>query len=204
MSKLLPQMEPPQQGELIRSFVALELPDHVRKSLAAIQAELQKAHADVKWISPGNIHLTLAFLGQIAPETARSVACRLDVIAASTLPFSFHVSGLGTLGKRNFVRVICANITAPCPTLEGLHDDVSEGMSELGFSLENRAFRPHLTLGRVRSARGLDTIKSLIDAGGDAPFGQVQVTRILLLRSDLRPGGPEYSCLHESTLSASP
>jgi 2'-5' RNA ligase len=187
--------------DMVRAFVAVEISDAVRQRLADEQARLGKSRARVSWVAPEKIHLTLAFLGDVLPEQAQTIGPALDGVGAQTAPLSYTVAGLGYFGSNRSPRVVWAGITKGADRLGVLQQRVGAALRALGFALESRPFRPHLTLGRVRSSREAAELAALIDSASDAPCGVVPVDRVLLMRSELRPQGAVYSVLHVSPLA---
>lgn len=186
-------------GEVLRTFVALEIGEDVRASLRAAQERLKAAGASVSWVPVGNIHLTLVFLGHIFESRVAALAEGLDQVAGKFEPFAFEVTGLGVFGSARHPRVIWAGVQAP-PVLEALQREVAGVATSLGIALDDRPFRPHLTLGRVRGPQNLGALTSAFAAIKNTPHGSVRVGRLLLMRSQLDPRGARYSVLHESRL----
>lgn len=191
-------------GHLTRAFVAIEMNDEVRNNLSAVQAELKKTDAHVKWIKPENMHLTLSFLGDLSTDTITRICEQLDIIGARTRPLSLTVTGLGTFGKRHSTRIIWAGFTGDVKALCELQTGIHLAMDDLGLSLDDKSFSPHMTIGRVRSARGIDKVKRILETKRDADFGHLEAARVVLMKSVLTPAGPEYSLLHKSPLTLSP
>ena len=185
----------------VRAFVALKLGPEVREALAAAERRLQRAPARVGWVRPENIHLTLAFLGDITLSGVGAIAGTLDSIGRHTAPFSFAVEGIGSFGGRR-PRVVWAGIPAPSagPVI-ALQKPVADALQLLGYRLEDRAFQPHLTLGRVRSSAGAEARVRALAELRDARFGQVEAGSVFLMRSQLLSAGPAYSILHEAPLA---
>lgn len=183
----------------IRAFVALELSDTVRSGLEKAVIPLRKTGAHVSWVPSDNLHLSLAFLGDIFEVTARLAGSALDEAARSGTGFFFDVSGLGTFGSRRSPRVIWAGV-AESPALNSLYEHTTDLLRALDIAIDRRPFRPHITLGRVRSARGRDALVEALAAVGPIHFGRVEVTRMLLMQSTLTPRRAVYSVLHAATL----
>jgi RNA 2',3'-cyclic 3'-phosphodiesterase len=190
--------------DMVRAFVAVAISDDVRRRLAEEQARLRRTGARVSWVAPENIHLTLAFLGDVFPERIAGIGAALTRIGAATVPFEFAVAGLGYFGSQRSPRVIWAGITEGAEALGVLQQRVDRALRELDFTLEDRPFKPHLTFGRVRAPGGADELAARIDAARDVACGTVAVDRVLLMRSELRPAGPIYTVLHDAPLSGPP
>lgn len=187
---------------LVRSFVALEINAEVRSALAQIQNELKKTGAHVSWVPAVNIHLSLAFLGDVPRAMIGSVAQALCEAGCGTPAFSFTVAGVGSFGSRRSPRVIWAGVR-PEPLLIELHARVVTFLRRVGMTLERREFHPHLTLGRVRSSRGRAELSRALETVQLLDAGTVQATRAVLMQSVLQSTGARYSVLHEAPLRPS-
>jgi len=191
---------PPEQ--LLRTFIAVELPADVRTALAREQARLKRLGANVGWVAPDNIHITLLFLGDIFGAQVAPLAAALDAVAAHHAPFELAVQGLGWFGPPRSPRVVWAGVSDPTHQLAALQQEVEEQARALELRTEARPFHPHLTLGRVRPG-GHATLPALTEAlrqAIDTPYGRCAVGTVRLMQSRLGPGGALHSPLHESIL----
>ena len=94
----------------MRAFIAIELPKNIKASLAGLQEELKTSGADIKWVEPENIHLTLKFLGEIDEIVFNKVIKILGDIGLEINPFQLSICSLGAFPKINFPRVIWVGI----------------------------------------------------------------------------------------------
>jgi RNA 2',3'-cyclic 3'-phosphodiesterase len=184
----------------MRCFVAIDLPDDVRAAVAAAQERLRGAapKADVRWVAPGSMHLTLKFLGEVAD--AEPIRAVLASVASRHGPIALAAGGLGAFPGPSRPRVLWAGITAGVRELGLLAADVERALAPLGFAPEARPFRGHLTVARVRSPRGLARIGAVLGADASA-FGSWTATDVVLYRSHLRPTGSIYEPLARVELS---
>jgi 2'-5' RNA ligase len=181
--------------ESIRSFVAIELPDRVRSRLTEIQEKLKEAAGDVRWARPEGIHLTLKFLGNIQEDDIPKISEALAPVASQASPFQCTVGSLGAFPNLKNPRVIWAGVDDPSGQLESLQRAVEARLEGLGFRSEKKVFKPHLTLGRVKSARGKKDLTARVEACRNETMGPIEVNEIILFRSDLKPTGAVYSNL---------
>ncbi|MBU0676801.1 MAG: RNA 2',3'-cyclic phosphodiesterase [Verrucomicrobia bacterium] len=184
----------------LRAFLAVGLNAQVRRKLSALQAEWRKLGARVSWVRPENLHITLLFLGDIFPAQAEDIGRQLDEVTASLHPFGIQVDDVGWFGSPRSPRVIWAGIRDERAGLTSIHGRISQRIRAMGIGLESREFRGHVTMGRVRSAKGVHELTSAIASAKNTQHGGVLVDRVLLMKSDLTPPGPHYSVLHESLL----
>jgi 2'-5' RNA ligase len=185
---------------MLRSFVALDIGADVRRDLAAAQEQLKAAKASVRWVPAENLHLTLKFLGNIAEERVPSIMDALAAAAQGIGPFDMRVCGLGAFPSLRRPRVVWAGVREGAEQATHLAQAVERELGSLGFEPEKRQFSAHITLGRVRSAAGVGALAALIEKQTGADFGTVQVQRIALMKSELRPSGAVYSMLGEVPL----
>ena len=186
--------------ETVRSFVALELTSEIQKQLAEIQNELKKSDADVKWADPFGIHLTLKFLGSVSLELVEEIKKIINQIAKDHKRFELKISGLSAFPKIEHPRVIWVGIEEGKDQAVKLARTLEERLINLGFLKEKRTFKPHLTLGRVRSGRNRNQLKELLQS---VTFAQktMHAQTLVLFKSTLTPKGAIYQPLHEAKLS---
>ena len=176
-----------------RSFVAIPLPEDVRGRLAALQETLRPARADVKWVDPALLHVTLKFLGDLDDEARPVLESGLQRIAASAAPIDLEARGLGAFPPSGAPRVVWAGLSERAPgRLAGLAGAVE---AAAGFPPEGRPFAAHVTLGRVKSPRNAAALRALLEAGRDADAGAFRADAVVLFRSDLTPQGPTYTAV---------
>ena len=185
----------------MRLFVAVHLSDEVRERLAVVQHRLQGVRADVSWVRPGNIHLTLKFLGEVEPARLDPIRAALAEAARASEPCEAAVAGVGSFGGR-IPRVVWAGIAQGAEALTALAGRVDAAMAGVGFPRESRPFSAHLTLGRVRSSRNAAEFLGALRAEARADFGATRVTAFSLMESQLNPKGSIYTAIDSFPLGA--
>ncbi len=185
---------------MIRSFLAIELPRSVLKKIEEVQGDLKQSRADVRWVSPRNIHLTLKFFGYIDESKIESIVQSIEGPATAIPPFSLKIKGLGAFPHLKNPRVLWMGLTEGKDVLTILQRQVEEELEKVGFEREERAFEPHLTLGRSNSSRGRDELIGMMEKYREEEFGEFGVEKLILFKSDLRPTGPIYTALKEIKL----
>ncbi len=182
----------------IRAFIAVTLPDDIRRLLAGFQTRLRKTPAPVKWVETDNLHLTLVFLGNIAPDKIPHLIEAMHTAAAGVRPFTVKVHGLGVFPNPHRPQVVWAGLEGDINLLGQLQQQLAAALEPLGFKPDTRPFRPHLTLGRVRdraSAAERETLGravTALDAGAGRSF---RVDALHLIRSQLNRDGPVYTVI---------
>lgn len=180
---------------LIRAFVAIEVPPALQEQIAAQGQALKKAlPAEIRWTASNNIHLTLKFLGDIAPASLPALTHALTVITAQQTTFDIVIGGFGVFpGPRN-PRIFWLGIQAP-PDLAHLHRAIETTCARLGYPPEEKPFNPHLTVGRLRYQADMTSLRPALQQIQVGRLGQVTVSSLTLFRSDLRSQGPIYAPL---------
>jgi 2'-5' RNA ligase len=180
----------------LRLFVACELPPDALEGLARVQSELRDRSAGrLRWVRPEGIHLTLKFLGAVAPEMSKRV---VDALAAAIVePFTLNLrfDRLGSFGGRMRLRVLWVGLAGDVEELSSLAETVEKALKPLGFLRESRPFAPHLTLARVPDDMGVDErsrLADLVAAYKLPPLPSMSISEVSLMQSFLLPGGARY------------
>jgi 2'-5' RNA ligase len=180
----------------VRAFIAVELPEEVKLFLKELSEELGAFGREVRWTRPQGIHLTLKFLGNVRKDALDSICERASVAFSDMKPVRLGVHGLGAFPGLNKPRVIWAGLKDETGTAALLAEKIESLLEPLGFKREKRPFRPHLTLGRVKS-RGINPdLKTAIVQKMDLSGPSFVADGAILFRSILKPSGAEYEALH--------
>jgi len=186
------------EDQLLRLFVAVDLPGQVREALARLQGGL-KSHdlSDLRWVRPQGIHLTLKFLGETPAGRVAAITKALAGAIGGRPGFRLALGALGTFGGRRRPRVLWLDITGDIERLRELQAAVEEALVEVGFPPEERDFSPHLTLARVPQPGRPGTAERIVQAleSVAAPRAEFDVREVVLIRSTLQPGGAVYERL---------
>ena len=166
----------------MRSFIALELSKEIKDELGRLQGELKEAGADVKWVKPENIHLTLKFLGDMEESELGEIKRTLADAASRQAPFEVSLFKLGAFPTLDRPRVIWAGVNKGCSEVEAL-----------AASLESAPnFSAHVTLGRVKSGKNKAELKERLLALEPKQISH-KITCVTLFESTLTPSGPIYA-----------
>jgi len=180
-----------------RGFIAIDI--EVSSKIVEIENEIKKTAANVKLVKPGNIHLTLKFLG----DTNEGLIDEIEKIMKESVegiePFNIQLKGTGVFPNPNYIKVIWIGIQNGEQIIP-IAQKIDEKISKLGFKKEKRMFSPHLTIGRVKSAKNKDKLIKIIDKYRDVQFSDLKVESLKLKRSELTPKGPIYTTLKEIEL----
>ncbi len=182
--------------------MAVAISEAIRGKLTEIQARLKQTGADVGWVAPANIHLTILFLGTVFESQASALAAAADEIASAYQPCTLEVKGLGYFGRAQSPRVIWAGLTGNLQPLLALQREITEAAKRTGIFPDAKPFNPHLTIGRVRSSRRAQELLYAMEPCRDMAFGPLKIESVRLMKSALTAQGPIYTLLHESRLGA--
>jgi len=189
----------------MRAFIAIELPKEIKNHLLSIQEKLKTAEADIKWVEPQNIHLTLKFLGEIDEKKLKSIAQIIEGVCAQNKPFCLRISKPGAFPRMTSPRVIWVGTDEGQNQTAEIAGILEEEIAKIGIPREDKRFSSHITIGRTRSAKNLSKLAKILlqlqanpEAGENLEF---RVTKITLFKSTLTPQGPVYEALKESSLA---
>jgi 2'-5' RNA ligase len=170
----------------MRCFVAVDLSDATRDAIAGVQTRLRGAapNADVGWVNPAKLHLTLKFLGEV-DEPTDALRTELAGVAREHGPFDLSVGGIGGFPTGSRPRVLWIGLRAGLREIGLLAADVERACQRVGFPLDARPFRGHVTIARVRSPRGLSRVVRGMEAERETELGTWRVREVVLYRSHL-------------------
>ncbi len=178
---------------MIRTFVAIDLPEEVKAELASVIAGLRQKNDRVRWVKPDSMHLTLKFLGDIPEQSVGPLSAELDTAARDFTPLSLAVEGLGAFPNLRRPRVVWAGLSGEIEGLRQIASRVDKACASFGVKPEKRPFQAHITIGRLKVPTVVDLNKELRKKGFSA-------TEIVLYQSELLPTGARYTVLNRSIL----
>ena len=184
----------------IRAFIAIDLPPVVKAALGDVTATLGRGlpRGAVRWVRPEQMHLTLRFLGDTPADRLPALAAALDALSAGRPLFTLRLAEAGCFPNTRRPRVVWVGLGGDEAALGSLVAALEAALRPLGWPPEDRPFRAHLTLGRVK-----DVHAALgIDWSAVVPPLELPVIAIHLIESQLRPDGAVYTVRHTSTLLA--
>jgi 2'-5' RNA ligase len=184
----------------VRLFLAINLPTDVRGELAAATAALRQDAPDLAWVDEALLHLTLKFLGEQPPERVDEVQAAIAGVASRHRELLMGLGGIGAFPNFRRARVVWMGVTHE-PRLELLHHDVELACAALGFELDGRPFRPHLTLARVKHPLDEGRARSLSRSARQTDYRTDFIVRSIdLMQSDLSGPRPCYTTLVSAAL----
>ncbi len=181
-----------------RAFISADISPS--DSLIALLDQLRESRADLKVVRPTNLHFTLKFLGDTEEELVDVITDRMRESVEGVQAFKVKFEGIGAFPSMSNIRVIWVGIDDG-RHLTGLAGRLDSSLEEIGLERDRKGFKPHLTVARARSSRGLDIVRELIVANVATDFGGYSIDKILLKKSTLTPQGPRYSTISEVMLA---
>jgi len=189
----------------MRLFIALELEPAVLERLREAQAALRLSLDGrwIRWVQPDGIHLTLRFLGEVEDTKVDGLKSAIAAQAAQRAICRFTVGGVGAFPNPERARVLWVGVNDAAGGLKVLQAGLEDALGQVGFERENRRYTAHLTLGRVRDGIGRESLAQLAQAlAASTPLEPMETSSgtVILVRSELRPGGAVYTILSRHSL----
>ena len=197
---------------MIRTFLAVELSEALRGQISLVQQDLQ-ARLDaesskgvrIAWVRPSSIHLTMRFLGDTDEQLLDPMREAMATIRRSHPTIQIPIDRLQAFPNRRQPRVLWVGPSEPwlksdaAKQLEVLHREIEACCCSLGFVTEDKPFTPHLTVARIKA--GDRAVGERLAQSGACDralsVGVITVGPLVLMKSKLRPTGPEYAKLWE-------
>jgi RNA 2',3'-cyclic 3'-phosphodiesterase len=185
----------------LRTFLAVDVGKPLRDRLVTLQESLARSGAEVKWVEPENLHVTLLFLGEVDEREVIDVCRAVAASCARHDRFALSVETVGCFPNARRPRVVWAGCGVGGPELVALHDALEPPLQALGcYRREERQFTPHVTLGRVKSEGGGPALAAALQRKADWQGGETDVREVLVMSSELTSQGPVYAVLSRAKL----
>ena len=187
-------------AELIRSFVAIEIPETLKNQISEYTGNLKARNKNIRWVRENNLHLTLKFIGEQTPEMTDAIIARLIPINSGNSKFTLSTADTGAFPNSRRPRVIWLGIKSePDQALISLQSKIEENLSPLLPDSNKKRFSPHLTLGRVKFEENFGVLFNYMNS---YPFPAIafKVNRFVLMQSLLKPSGAQYSIIQKYPL----
>lgn len=195
--------QPMREGQKpVRTFVAVVLPQDVKQAIGSVESQFRKSAPRVRWVSPENLHITLKFLGNVDADRLSDVEAAVREAVKGLKPFRLEFRGAGAFPNQKKPRVIWIGIEGEVSLLSEAAERVDKALVDIGFEAEDRPFRGHVTIGRCRDIRDGAGVSDALRDVGALELGSMNVDRVIVMKSDLRPEGPIYSEIAEIKIEA--
>ena len=173
-----------------RGFIAIPIP--INETIETIHQELSTLSCDIKLVALKNLHITVKFLGDTKEDDNDQIIQFIQQAVRDIDSFSIQLKGTGVFPNRNYLKAIWIGIHQ-AESISTIAASLNTNLTTLGFTKEKRGFKPHLTIGRVKTARGKEQLLQTIDHYQDTVFAEIPVDSVLLMKSTLTPQGPIYT-----------
>ncbi|MGA3084334.1 MAG: RNA 2',3'-cyclic phosphodiesterase [Thermodesulfobacteriota bacterium] len=180
---------------MIRSFLAIELPEDQKETVAEYIQELRQVPSKIKWVLPHQTHFTLKFFGSIMPETVKKIAQDLSPVLSEFPKFHLTLKGIGAFPNLFRPRVVWLGLGGETDSLQGIHQVIDQALIPLGIPKEERPFQGHLTLGRNKENQINESVYRHLSEWSKEETAPFAVEKVFLFQSDLKPAGPVYTKL---------
>ncbi|MFC1666716.1 RNA 2',3'-cyclic phosphodiesterase [Candidatus Omnitrophota bacterium] len=178
----------------IRAFIAVEIDPPNKQKLSELISKLKRSNADIKWATENQMHLTLKFLGNIQENKIRDISLVLKSITDNVSEFYIRLSAIGTFPNMKRPRVIWMGIDNSRP-LKALSNKIETELEKIGTQRENREYKAHFTLGRVRTSKNIPGLMKLLNEVDFCSQDEIKIDKIILFQSTLTPKGAIYTPL---------
>ncbi len=184
----------------MRLFVSVDLPETLTESVADLQAVFEGA-SGLNFVDPGQVHVTLKFLGEVDEEQVPELEAELEAAVADAAidPFTVRFGGLGVFPDLEYISVVWLGVEMGGDQLRQLHEAIEARTTAMGFDPEEHDFTPHVTLARMEHAGGKDLVQEAVRTR-DPTVGETRVTSVRLTESTLTRDGPQYSTVERLSL----
>lgn len=183
---------------MTRTFIALELNEALQRHLSGHIRSMARELPSLRWVNPTEIHLTLAFLGELSTEQLALAMQATEQAARAIAPFDYRLTHLGSFGSPR--SVLWVGIAEPSGRLQQLHRLLNSALEQRAFAVDKRPFSPHLTLSRIKKPLKPEE-QAILQQFLDGTLGSISsppyhVQHLSVMKSDLSSTGARYTCLH--------
>jgi len=174
-----------------RLFLAVPMDDQIRARLVDMRTRLSAADADIRWVAPENLHLTVAFLGDRGEGQVPDIASFTEHVAANTAAFRIELCGGSAFPKKGPLKTLWVGIGEGAAAWKDLARLAEKTFAPFGVPPRND-LTPHITIGRVRGERNMDELRARLVREAQTDCGAQSAEKLELVESTLDPGGATY------------
>lgn len=183
----------------MRTFLAIPMPEEIRKKLAQAIDRFSPVAEGVHWVAKDQFHITILFFEDLSPAFVPHLTQVIRQVCEKTPAFSCDLESYGFWGTKRNPTSIWVSATCP-PELELLQENLTRTIKRVGIQLPDTKFVPHVTLCRCKAGSPHRELLSALDADQDADFGTLAVNRLALYQSRLQPKGPVHKLIEKFAL----
>lgn len=178
---------------MVRTFIGVEVPEKIRKQLGRQIESLHAQFPNVRWVKPDGIHLTIKFIGNLAPDDLRPVFDAVEEAGKKSEPFMLEICGVSALPDLKYPRSIYAGCGEGSDMAQLLNTNIEESFTPLGYLPDKRTYHPHFTLGRVKKPADAAGFIDIADSLREVTFGAMEVHEVVVFMSELKKSGARYT-----------
>lgn len=182
---------------VVRCFIAIDIPESIKKPLLDIQDNLKSLNIRAKYVEPENLHINILFLGEVAEKYLDDINSSITSAIKQIPPFNITITGVGFFPDIKRPRVAWLGVY-PHNQLLKLHNTIKKSISFI--KTEQRKYMPHLTLGRIKSIKNIDALRDFYIKNSGRTFASFMLYDFFLKKSTLTPSGPVYKNIFKYTL----
>lgn len=186
--------------DIVRTFIAVPVEGAAADSVARFAAEISKVVTSVKWVKPANLHVTLKFLGDLPRSRIPALVEAVRQAVEGEDRFEVTLRGAGAFPSIARARVLWVGMVDGADRLARLAEAIDQTTIDAGFLRADKAFKPHLTIGRARGNSAGSEASTVISRNSDIELGTVNVDAVHVYSSKLTPSGPIYTSLAQISL----
>jgi RNA 2',3'-cyclic 3'-phosphodiesterase len=183
----------------VRLFVALDVPEETRDALAAVIQKFENSCRSARWVRAANLHITLKFIGEVAEAKLPEIKTSLNQVHPRD-PIEIAFRSFGFFPNEHHPRVFWVGMES-VPSLAELAAEIDANLQPSGVPHEEKAFRPHLTLARFSTPKGVTKLQEMISGPAPQEFGKTTAREFYLYQSILKQTGAEYTRLATFTFA---
>ena len=185
----------------IRAFLAIEPPENVLQEISHLQEKLKREiRGRISWAKPPGQHMTLKFFGDISQDDVKNICASVQKQIVSESKLNLKIEKLGVFPDDRRPRVLWCGVTGDVERLITLQKKLDGDFAAIGFPSEDRPFRAHLTLARIKDWRDLMGMNEALVKYGAFTAGEFICQELFLFQSKLSPQGAVYTKLAEFAL----
>lgn len=185
---------------MIRLFIALNIQQSIKEYLTKIIDDFKSKGGKIKWVEPDNMHLTLKFLGNTEYSLVEGIKSQLDNLTADSTQIISDLSRIGGFPNLRAPKVLWVDLEKNRDQIIELAKSIDTSLSEIGFATDNKPFKPHLTLGRVKKDDNLEQLTDYL-CKFKLENKEIVFDSLSLIKSTLTNEGPIYKSLHTINFS---
>ncbi len=177
----------------VRTFIAINLDGSLHNTLTEVVERFASSKASVRWVAPENTHLTLKFLGGVDEKMLPEVYAACERAAEGFGPIDLEMKAVGCFPGMKRPKVVWLGIEKGTEEVKKLQQKVEGELEHVGFPREDREFKAHLTIGRVKGRQGISNLCRLLEEERNIFIGSMRADKISVMKSKTHSSGPVYT-----------